>query len=296
MEKTHTTDKQNRDNKARYTLGLYEKALPNGMPFAQMLNSAAGSGFDRLEISIDESEERLSRLNWSEKQRAALRNTMHDSGTLIETMCLSGHRKYPLGSHDAAKRNRALDILRQAVDFSRDIGIRIIQLAGYDVYYESGDEYTRAKFLENLPECVEIAARAGILLGIETMETPFIDTVSKAMRYVALAKSAYLGVYPDIGNLKNASVLYHSDLLEDIDSGAGHFYAAHLKETVPNVYRNLTYGCGHTEYIPCIGRLWSHGVRIFTGEFWYLGEADYMRSLKNANAFLRQRIEAAIPD
>lgn len=47
-----------------------------------------------------------------------------------------------------------------------------------------------------------MAARKGILLGFETMETPFMDTVEKAMYYVKTIDNAYLGVYPDIGNLK----------------------------------------------------------------------------------------------
>lgn len=47
-----------------------------------------------------------------------------------------------------------------------------------------------------------MAAEKGIVLGFETMETPFMDTVEKAMRYVNLVSSPYLGVYPDIGNLK----------------------------------------------------------------------------------------------
>ena len=40
------------------------------------------------------------------------------------------------------------------------------------------------------------------MLGFETMETPFMDTVEKAMAYVKDVDQAYLGVYPDIGNLK----------------------------------------------------------------------------------------------
>ena len=44
-------------------------------------------------------------------------------------------------------------------------------------------------------------------LGFETMETPFMDTVEKSMEYVNKINSPYLGVYPDIGNLKNASLL-----------------------------------------------------------------------------------------
>lgn len=279
--------------KGLYSLGLYEKAMPGGMAFEDMLRSTAQAGFDRLEISIDESDERLARLDWTGEQRAAVRNASWRAQVPIETMCLSGHRRFPLGSRDAAVRRRARDIMQKALGLSADLGVRIIQLAGYDVYYEEGDSYTRQQFLEGLQHCAEMAAAAGILLGFETMETPFMDTVAKAMEYVRAISSPYLGVYPDIGNLKNAALLHGHNLCEDIAAGAGHIFAAHLKETVPGVYRNRTFGDGHTEYIPCIRALYAQGVRMFTGEFWHLGQEDYMHTLRAANAFLREKIETA---
>ena len=49
------------------------------------------------------------------------------------------------------------------------------------------------------------------------------------MAYVKDVDQAYLGVYPDIGNLKNASLLYNVDVNEDIMTGKGHIFATHLK-------------------------------------------------------------------
>lgn len=43
-----------------------------------------------------------------------------------------------------------------------------------------------------------------------------MDTVEKAMNYVTKINNSYLGVYPDIGNLKNASLIYTS-VVEDIE-------------------------------------------------------------------------------
>ncbi|MCJ7695817.1 MAG: hypothetical protein MUO40_10375 [Anaerolineaceae bacterium] len=51
-----------------YTLGLYEKAMPLGLTFREMLLMTSRCGFDRLEISIDESDPRLDRLEWSNSQ------------------------------------------------------------------------------------------------------------------------------------------------------------------------------------------------------------------------------------
>ena len=280
-----------------YSLGLYEKAMPAGLTFGDMLAHTAASGFDRLEISIDETDERLCRLDWPAAKRSELRNTCSDLCVPIDTMCLSAHRRFPFGSHSASTRAQSLEILKKAIDFSSDVGIRIIQLAGYDVYYETGDADTQKWFAENLFKATELAAKAGLLLGFETMETPFMDTVKKSMHYVSLVGSPYLGIYPDIGNLKNASLLYGNNLVEDISTGAGHIFAAHLKETAPGKYRDQTFGSGHTDYIPCITALWQQGVRMFTGEFWYLGEPDFTKTLTAASTFLRNKIELSVnPD
>lgn len=280
--------------KGLYSLGLYEKAMPEGMTFENMLENTKKCGFDCLEISIDETDDRLSRLDWPDGKRANLREAIHSSGVPVKTMCLSGHRRFPLGSHDRAIRKRSLEIMEKAINFSHDIGVRVIQLAGYDVYYEDSDNFTREAFIENLFKCNELASNAGIILAFETMETSFMDTVEKAMDYVKLIGSPYLGVYPDIGNLKNASVRYGTDLLSDIKKGEGHIFAAHLKETAPGIYRNRSFGDGHTEYIPCIKLLYSMGIRMFTGEFWYLGEENFISTLEKASKFLRDKIDAAV--
>ncbi len=277
-----------------YSLGLYEKAMPPGLGFRTMLEMTCRCGFDRLEISIDESDIRLARLEWPQTKFVELRTLIDGSGVPIKTMCLSGHRRFPFGSHDPKTRERSMEIMRKAVDFSAKLGIAIIQLAGYDVYYEEGDTSTVVFFEENLATAVEYAAAHGVVLAFETMETPFMDTVKKAMQYVELIGSPWLGVYPDIGNLKNAAVVYSSDLLEDIQSGMGHIFAAHLKETEPGKYRDMMFGAGHTEYHDTIRLLWNQGVRMFTGEFWHDGKSDAEKVISEAAVFLRYQIESAV--
>ena len=218
---------------SKYQLGLYEKATPTDLSWEERLSVAGESGFDYVEISVDESDARLSRLEWTGEERAAVRQAMVNSGVRLGSMCLSGHRKYPFGSRDQATRERSLEIMQKALDLAGDLGLHTIQLAGYDVYYEDGAEDTRKYFEENLAKAVEMAAKAGIVMGFETMETPFMDTVEKAMHYVSLINSPYLGVYPDAGNLTNASFIYGNTVADDIALGAGHIFAAHLKETVP---------------------------------------------------------------
>ena len=123
-----------------------------------------------------------------------------------------------------------------------------------------------------------------------------MDTVAKAMHYVELIDNPYLGVYPDIGNLQNAALIYQHKVVDDLATGHGHLVATHLKETIPGHYREIPFGTGHTDYLPSIQEVWRQGVRTFVGEFWYIGSEQWVEDLAFANKFLRDKIESAIKD
>lgn len=274
-----------------YTLGLYEKSMPAVLPWREKLNAAGEAGFDFVEISIDETDEKLGRLDMAAEERLELVRLMAETGVPIRTMCLSGHRKYPLGSSDPVVRARGLEIMEKAIRLAEDLGVRIIQLAGYDVYYEESTEETKALFLENLKKAAEMAAAAGVLMGFETMETEFMNTVGKAMNYVNLVSSIYLNVYPDIGNITNAAKADGTDVLEDLRSGKGHLVAMHLKETKPGLFREIPFGTGHVDFERAIRTAWELGVRKYVTEFWYTGNPQWKEDLLDANQRMTRILE-----
>lgn len=269
-----------------YTLGLYEKAMPKELSWKEKLTAAREAGYDFVEISIDETDEKLERLYMSAAERLELVRLMDEVGIPIRTMCLSGHRKYSLGSSDPELCRRGMDIMEKAIGLAEDLGIRIIQLAGYDVYYEESTEETRRRFEENLKKAVMMAAKAGVVMGFETMETEFMNTVKKAMHYVELADSCYLNIYPDSGNITNAAVSYGTDVQEDLKSGAGHLVAIHLKETVPGKFREIPYGTGHVNFEAIVHTSWELGVRRYVTEFWYTGNPDWKKDLYAAREMM----------
>ena len=275
-----------------YTLGLYEKAMPKELNWKEKLETAKATGYDFVEISIDETDEKLARLDWSKEERRELVDLMYQIGVPIRTMCLSGHRKYPIGSNDPKICARGMEIMEKAIQLADDLGIRIIQLAGYDVYYEESTSETVQRFGENLKKCERMAARAGIVLGFETMETEFMNTVEKAMIYVNKIDSPYLGVYPDMGNITNAAKEYGTDVLEDIRTGTGHLDAVHLKETVPGVFREVRFGTGHVDFPSVIHETWKAGVRRYVTEFWYTGDPEWKKDLDLAVGMMRPLLDA----
>lgn len=278
-----------------YKLGLYEKATPAELSWEERLSVAAACGFDYMEISVDESDARQARLEWSARERNELVEAMRNSGVPLGSMCLSGHRKWPFGAKDPAKRAYSLEMMDKALELACDLGLHIIQLAGYDAYYDEDKwDGSEACFSENLARACEMAASAGVVLGFETMETPFMDTVAKAMHYVNQVNSPYLGVYPDVGNLTNASLLYGVSVADDISTGAGHIFAAHLKATKAGQYRDMLFGEGTTDYDGGLSVLLPQGVRRFVCEMWYLGSPHWKDDVSFASQFARGKIEATL--
>lgn len=275
----------------QYTLGIYEKAIPDSLTWRERLLVAKEAGYDFLEMSIDETDDRLSRLEWSSWERMQLVRDMYETGLPVRSICLSAHRKYPLGSHDPDVRARSLEIMDKTIQLASDIGVRIVMLAGYDVYYEESDKTTVKYFEENLKKSADMAASMGIILGFETMETPFMNTVEKAMHYVKLINSPYLGVYPDIGNVTNAVKTYGTEACDDLETGRGHLLAMHLKETVPGVFREVPYGTGHVDFDEAIAKAYELDIRRFVTEFWYKGEANWRDIVHEAVTMMRTKLD-----
>lgn len=216
---------------------------------------------------------------------------LEKTGIFTETMCLSCHRKYPFGSLNPKTRRMAHEIMEKAICLAVKAGVRIIQLAGYDVFYEPSTKETREYFKKGLEHAADMAARAGILLGFETMDTEFMDTIGKAMAIVQGAASPYLHIYPDLGNLTNAAKQYGISLTQDFEAGRGSIIALHLKETAPGRFRNVPFGSGHVNFQEGIFKAWSLGVRRFVAEFWYDGKDNWRETLKSVRSMMTDILE-----
>ncbi len=274
-----------------YSIGLYEKAMPASLTWREKLECAKACGYDFVEISIDEKDDKLARLDWSADERRELVALMEEVGIPIRSMCLSGHRKYPLGASDPAVQQRSMEIMEKAIQLADDLGIRIIQLAGYDVYYEDSTPQTKANFIQNLKTAAEMAAVKGIVMGFETMETDFMNTTWKSMFYVNMVNSPYLGVYPDSGNLTNAAVSYGINVLDDLESGRDHIVALHLKETVPGKFREIPFLTGHVDFPAVIAKAWDLGVRRYVTEMWDVGKPTWKEDIIFANTQMRALLD-----
>jgi L-ribulose-5-phosphate 3-epimerase len=221
-------------------IGIYEKALPAGLSWEERLECAAQAGYDFVEMSIDESEPRLARLHWTASERAALKHAIANTGVRVLSLGLSGHRKYPLGSASDETRQAGLELLARSIDLADDLGMRLIQLMGYDVFYEESNDRTRDRFVEGLIAGAGWASKAGVMLGLENVDLNFINSIEKALGYVRQVNSPWLNVYPDMGNLVAAGY----EPLSQFRQAEGRIVGVHIKDALPGQVRGVPFKTG----------------------------------------------------
>ncbi len=275
-------------------IGIYEKALPSSADWHQMLTTAKRAGYAFVEMSIDESDARLSRLDWSVRERAQFHRTVLDEGVPVLSICLSGHRRFPMGSADPAVRQRGRDIMAKAIDFALDCGIRTIQLAGYDVYYEPSTADTRARFRDSMWWTAELAAKAQVMVAMEIMDYPLMNSIARWLPYAEQAASPWFCVYPDVGNLS----AWWNDVPAELKANIRNIVAIHLKDTLPvgpefpGKFREVPFGTGCVNF-PAVFRALAevHYKGAFLIEMWNGAAADPFEEIVKAREWMLARMK-----
>lgn len=271
---------------AVYPIGIYEKAL-FVKELEEMIDDAARLDFDLFELSIDESMGRLSRLEWDTSKKRKLLLRSKDAGIPIYSMCFSGQRKFPMGSADKETERRSMLMMDQAMNLAEALGIRVIQIAGYDVYYEKHTKDTAKRFDENLKISVEKAADRGIMLSVETVEK-YVTNVSKAIEIIERVQSPWLSIYPDIANLFTMGFVPEVELKK----GEGRIAALHMREAPDENY--IPFGEGALNFhniFRVLKEINFHGPLIV--ELWNETNPNYERVLKQAIQFLKNGMEGS---
>ncbi|MBN3534835.1 L-ribulose-5-phosphate 3-epimerase [Mycoplasma procyoni] len=235
---------KNTEAKNRF-LGIYEKAINNKFSWEEKILIAKKAGFDFIEFSVDESDFRLERLDWSEQQIKDLKLLLLKHNFYFNSMCLSAHRRFPFGSEDPELRKQALVIMEKALILAKKLGIRLIQMAAYDVYYEPASKITRQRFIEGMKECAKLAQKYSVTLAFETMDTPFAGTITKCLTFLKEIDMPNFFIYPDMGNLNQ----FTSDIENEITLAKDKIVAFHFKDTTPTKFKEVEWGQGTVDFV-----------------------------------------------
>ncbi|MGF1723508.1 L-ribulose-5-phosphate 3-epimerase [Photobacterium nomapromontoriensis] len=238
------------NNVFRHRIGLYEKALPSYIDLKQKLAMTKDLGFDFIELSIDESDERRARLDWDDDTVYQLRRWCEQFQLPIQSICLSVHRRFPFGSRNSAIRDQAKIHMEKAIALAYKLGVRTIQLAGYDVYYESSDAETHQRFIDGMKWSASLAERAGIMLAVEIMDTDYLNSLSKFAALNREVDSPFFNAYPDVGNIS----AWNNDVAAELRTSQQSIVQIHLKDTrsvtdeSDGQFRDLIIGEGDVDF------------------------------------------------
>lgn len=278
-------------------IGIYEKALPKDISWKERFSLVKEMDFDFIEMSIDETDERLARLDWSEEKIAELREEMFSSGVRIHSICLSAHRRFPFGSADPEKKKAAKQLMKKAIHLAHNLSVKVIQIAGYDVYYEEKSMNSREDFIEGIKESVKEASKYGIILSVEIMDDPFMNSISKFLEIKEQIHSPFLQVYPDLGNL---SAWPENNPARELEKGIDYITSIHLKDTYPvtkeysGQFRDVPFGNGCVDFLGLLRhlkRLDYDGT--FLIEMWSEKSQDFRREIQQAKDYLSSKLKEA---
>lgn len=281
-----------------HLLGLYEKAMPDRIALWEKFSLAKELGFDYVEISVDETDERIARLYMTDKEQDTLLDRITSAGLRPQSLCLSAHRRFPFGSADETVRQRAYDIMERAIRFAHRLGIRVIQLAGYDVYYEPSTPESLAAFLQGLRDACAMAARYQVMLAMEIMDTKLMSSIGRYMEYKKQLPSPWFTVYPDVGNL---SAWQENDVFYELSLGKHEMVAIHIKETQkesekePGCFKRVPFGTGCVNFQGIFAYLEGLGYSgPYTMEMWHREGGDAKMQIKEAKAFIERQFYGAV--
>ena len=268
-------------------IGIYEKALPPFSEWEEALEMTREFGYDFLELSIDESEERLARLSWSAAKRKELRRAIDRTGVPVRHLCLSAHRKVPFASSDSATRDRAWEMMHRAMELCTELGVRILQTQGHDVYYEESTDETWQRYMEGLAIAAEMGREASVMIGLENADIASVGSVEQAAAIIDEIGNPWFQMYPDIGNI----VAHGYDLVSQLTRATRYAVAIHIKDARPGEFRRVPFGEGTVPFDSAFAAIRDMGYRgPFVIEMWNDGKRDGTPIAREALRWVRERM------
>jgi L-ribulose-5-phosphate 3-epimerase len=164
---------------------------------AEVLRALAHMGSQGVELVIDDSANAAEALLNRHPELSALMAELQLETPAIGTALFW---RYNLASQDAAMRSKGLDLVRDGCRVAQAYGAPVLLiLAGQqEPHTEYGRSYTTS--VETMRQAAQIAADAGIILGVENVGTSLLGSPGEYAGYLADVDHPSVQAYLDFGN------------------------------------------------------------------------------------------------
>lgn len=220
--------------------GISIWSFPAGMSIAECIELAKKSGFDGIELALNETGP-LS-LESSDEEIMGYRKAADEIGIEISSLATGLYWSYSLTSNNIDIQKKAKEIVRKQIDFAGLLGVDTIlvvpgavgvdfipdcEIVDYDVAYK--------RALAALKELVGYAEIREITIGVENVWNKFLLSPLEMRSFIDSVGSDYVGAYLDVGNVvysgypehwikilgKRIRKVHFKDYRKDVGSVAG---------------------------------------------------------------------------
>jgi L-ribulose-5-phosphate 3-epimerase UlaE len=132
------------------------------------------------------------------------------------------------------------------------------------------------------------------MLGLENLDTPFVDNISKGLAIIREIDSPWLRLYPDMGNLAAAGYCPPDEVL----LAKGQLLGIHIKDALPKIIRGVAFGKGIVPFQQTFRALVQMGFWGLIGvEMWgnMHAEKDPIACVADARKFVDSLVTEAWP-
>lgn len=189
------------------SINLWAFPYPERMNLTECLQLAKDAGFDGIELNYD-LESDLSPKSGT-REFEAIRKTADKIGIAISGICSFLYWPFPLTSHDAAKRERGMELGKKMLQAAHDLGTQNVLVVPGAVHIPWRTDYEpvpndvcdkRAR--EAIAKMVPLAEKLDVFLNIENIFfNGYLMTPDEMIRFVDSFNSKHVRVHFDTGNI-----------------------------------------------------------------------------------------------
>lgn len=194
----------------RLKKGINEHVFPKEWTNSFSLKAAKKAGYEGIEFMVEEKEGYgFLHFNSTYSQAKVLARQCRELGLDIPTLSTVFHNVYSLTNGDPNLRKRGEDICLKMIELGAVMGAKVIQIvpgvASPDVEYDYAYELAQESLSRLAPE----ASQAGIIMGVENVNTRFLPSPLEFVRFLDEIDHPSVQAYFNIGNAMDTGFAEH---------------------------------------------------------------------------------------